>query len=423
MIQLKISIPLARVGDGDNKFSLINYYLWQTMFLNIQLKIIGKKLYGTRIKFKTWTVLTSPRGHKQGQHGLQIRNRKILVAYYLENCRFYKWWGVLTCIRNYVIFYNLFFKSHNCYLVNINLQVQLYYSILRKVNKMITIFLLCIYLWYIWSNISIIIFFVIFWLVLISGFIQIMIFTTCERKILALIQRRVGPRIIGIQGRLQYLADSLKLLTKVFTGPRRINAAMFQGAAFGGFWLSWINYSNITYGPGMDIIEIEYNIFFMICISLAFSLIWLLAGWAATSKYSLLGSLRAAVQIISFEAIMSLVLLLVFIILNSFNYEIFAKMQSYIAVIFFSPIVVIILLFAFFMETNRPPFDLSEAESDIVAGYNVEYSGILFGLFYLGEYLNLFVACLIVVISMGGAWNNWWWYIYYINKIILNLVI
>lgn len=103
---------------------------------------------------------------------------------------------------------------------------------------------------------------------------------------------------------------------------------------------------------------------------------------------------------------MSLILLIIFIVCNSFNYEVFAKLQSYIAIIFFCPFIVIILLFAFFMETNRPPFDLSEAESDIVAGYNVEYSGILFGLFYLGEYLNLFAACLVIVISLGGAWNN-----------------
>lgn len=287
---------------------------------------------------------------------------------------------------------------------------------------MITFILILCYFWYLISNIYIIMFFIIFWLVLISGFIQIMIFTTCERKILALMQRRVGPRVIGIQGRMQCIADSLKLLTKVFVGPRRINAGMFQGAAFGGFWLSWLNYGNMIYGPGLDVIEIEYNIFFMICVSLAFSLVWLLAGWSATSKYSLLGSLRAAIQIISFEAIMSLILLIIFTVFNTFNYEILVDMQIYIATLFFIPCIAIILLFAFFMETNRPPFDLSEAESDIVAGYNVEYSGILFGLFYLGEYLNLFVACLLIVILFGGAWNSWDMYIYHIYKIIINLL-
>lgn len=160
----------------------------------------------------------------------------------------------------------------------------------------------------------------------------------------------------------------------------------------------------------------------MVCISLAFSLLWLLSGWAATSKYSLLGSLRAAVQIISFEAIISLILLIIFVIFNTVNYEIFVDLQIYIATLLFIPSIAIILLFTFFMETNRPPFDLSEAESDIVAGYNVEYSGILFGLFYLGEYLNLFAACLLVVIIFGGAWNNIYMYIDHILKIIFYLL-
>lgn len=116
-------------------------------------------------------------------------------------------------------------------------------------------------------------YFVVFWGVLVCAFLQIMVFTTCERKILALLQRRVGPRIIGVRGRLQYIADSVKLLTKVFVAPRRVGASMFQGAAFAAFWLSWLNYANLTYGPGLDIAEIEYNVFFMISISLAFSLV------------------------------------------------------------------------------------------------------------------------------------------------------
>lgn len=108
--------------------------------------------------------------------------------------------------------------------------------------------------------------------------IQIMVFTTCERKMLALVQRRVGPRVVGIRGRLQYLADSLKLLTKVFVSPRHISAAMFQGAAFGSFWISWYSFGNIVYAPGLDVVEVEYNIFVLVCFSLFFSFLWLLAG-------------------------------------------------------------------------------------------------------------------------------------------------
>lgn len=102
---------------------------------------------------------------------------------------------------------------------------------------------------------------------------------------------------------------------------------------------------------------------------------------------------------------MGLVVLILFCLLNTFNFEVCVDLQKHWSVLLIVPVFGAILLFVFFMETNRPPFDLSEAESDIVAGYNVEYSGILFGLFYLGEYINLFVACLFVIITCCGGWQ------------------
>lgn len=284
---------------------------------------------------------------------------------------------------------------------------------------LLSLLLITLILYYIYSVIFIIEYFVLFWFITISIFLQVMFFTTCERKALALIQRRVGPAIIGIRGRLQYLADSVKLLTKIFYGPRHISAAMFQGAAFVGFWISWLSFGNLTYGPGLDIVEIEYNIFFLISFSLAFGFVWLLAGWSATSRYSLLGCLRASVQIISFEVLVSLLLLIIFITTNSFNYEVIIDMQIYISLIFFIPVAAIIFFLAFFIEVNRPPFDLSEAESDVVAGYNVEYSGILFGLFYLGEYLNLFAACTLLTIIFCGGWISISYYYMFFYEIIL----
>ncbi len=231
-----------------------------------------------------------------------------------------------------------------------------------------------------------------------------MVFTACERKMLALIQRRTGPAVVGTRGRLQCLADSVKLLTKVFVSARKINSTMFQIAAFGGFWISWYNLGNVTYGPGLDIIEVEYNIFFLLSISLAFSVMWLLAGWSSISKYAMLGCFRAAVQFISFEILMGTVLLIVFALFNCFNYELIIEAQRSMTLMLCLPPLTIMTLFIFFMETNRPPFDLSEAESDVVAGYNVEYSGILFGLFYLGEYLNLFAACTLLTLLFCGGW-------------------
>lgn len=119
---------------------------------------------------------------------------------------------------------------------------------------------------------------------------------------------------------------------------------------------------------------------------------------------------------------MSLILLILFSVFNTFNYEVFVDLQAYAVTFMFLPSVGMALIFTFFMETNRPPFDLSEAESDIVAGYNVEYSGILFGLFYLGEYLNLFTACLVVSITFCGAWQDCSLYLWYLMRIVVNFI-
>lgn len=237
-------------------------------------------------------------------------------------------------------------------------------------------------------------------------FLQVLFFTTCERKILALTQRRVGPRVVGDRGRLQYFADALKLITKTYTSPRNVNSLFFQGAAIAVFWLSWFNFSNLTFCSGEDILEVEYNIFFAICCSLGFSIAWLVAGWASVSKYAMLGCVRAAIQIISYELITSAIFLNLFIITGTTNFELFIDQQEYFPIMLFFPLLGIMNFIAALVETNRPPFDLSEAESDLVAGYNVEYAGILFGLFYLSEYVNLFTNAFIIVIIFFGAWWN-----------------
>lgn len=235
-------------------------------------------------------------------------------------------------------------------------------------------------------------------------FLQVLFFTTGERKILALTQRRVGPGVVGDRGRLQYFADALKLITKTYTSPRNINSLFFQGCAIAVFWLSWFNFSNLTFCSGEDILGVEYNIFFAICCSLGFSIAWLVAGWASVSKYALLGCVRAAIQIISYELITSAVFLNLFVITGTTNFELFIDQQEYFPIMLFFPVLGIMNFIAALVETNRPPFDLSEAESDLVSGYNTEYAGILFGLFYLSEYVNLFTNAFIIVIVFFGAW-------------------
>ena len=250
-------------------------------------------------------------------------------------------------------------------------------------------------------------------------FLQVLFFTTCERKLLALTQRRLGPRVVGDRGRLQFLADALKLITKTFFSPKKANGIFFQNAAIAAFWFSWLAFSNLVFDYGTDILEVEYNIFFSIACSMGFGSAWIVAGWAAVSKYALLGCIRAGIQIISYELISSLVFLSIFTIVNSSNYELLSDVQEYQSILLFVPSCIIFLYLGILMETNRPPFDLSEAESDVVSGYTVEYAGILFGLFYLGEYVSLFTTCLMLSISYWGAWWSIFVYFGYLLKFIL----
>ncbi len=261
-------------------------------------------------------------------------------------------------------------------------------------------------------------------LIIFLFFLQIVFFTTCERKILALSQRRVGPNIVGDRGRLQYIADALKLILKLYFSPKKINNLFFQGSSIFIFYISWFNYLNISYTYGEDVGEIEYNIFFSIVCSLGFSCAWLVAGWSSSSKYALIGTVRAAMQIISYEILTGSIFLVIFLIFGSINFEIITDLQSEFSLFFMLPILVINFFLATLMETNRPPFDLSEAESDVVAGYIVEYSGIIFGLFYLGEYVNIFSNCFFIVMLFSSSILNLFSFIiFFVSKITLYYII
>ncbi len=246
-------------------------------------------------------------------------------------------------------------------------------------------------------------------------FLQVLFFTTCERKILALTQRRIGPRVVGDRGRLQFLADAVKLITKTYFSPKKVNGTIFQNSAIAAFWFSWLGFSNLTFDYGVDIIEAEYNIFFSIICSLGFGIAWIVAGWVSVSKYALLGCIRSGIQVITYEILCSSVFLSLLTITSSTNFELICDQQEYFPIFLFIPGCIIIMYIGVLMETNRPPFDLSEAESDVVAGYTVEYAGILFGLFYLGEYVNLFTSSFILSLLFWGAWwsfLNYLWYLW-----------
>lgn len=267
--------------------------------------------------------------------------------------------------------------------------------------------------------------FLVYFLIFLLFFLQVVFFTTCERKILALTQRRIGPNVVGDRGRLQYISDALKLVIKLYFSPKKVNNLFFQGSSIFIFYISWFNFLNINYNYGEDINEIEYNIFFSIICSLGFSLAWLVAGWSSFSKYALLGCVRSSIQIISYEILMSSLFLIIFVLTGSVNFEQIVDLQDNVSIFFILPTLSISYFLATLMETNRPPFDLSEAESDVVAGYIVEYSGIVFGLFYLGEYINIFSNSFFILIMFSNYYvnlTNFFFFIYYyaLHSIVFN---
>ena len=170
--------------------------------------------------------------------------------------------------------------------------------------------------------------FLMVWISFLFAFLQVLFFTTCERKILALSQRRVGPTVVGDRGRLQYFADAIKILVKQYTSPRKIHFSLFTGSAIATFWFSWFNFSNLTFNYGEDIADIDFNIFFSICCTVGFSLAIIVSGWASGSKYALMGCIRAAIQSISYEILMSGVFLSLFSITGSSNFEAILDQQT-----------------------------------------------------------------------------------------------
>merc|ERR1712113_411029 len=225
--------------------------------------------------------------------------------------------------------------------------------------------------------------------------ISIAYFTLAERKIMASIQRRKGPNVIGFLGLLQPLADGLKLLVKETILPSSSNLA---------FSLSLINWAVIPFTEHCVLSDLNIGILYILTISSLNVYSIILAGWSSNSKYSFLGAVRSASQMISYEVSIGFTLLSVVVCSNSFNLSkiVLAQNKTW----FILPLFPIFLIFCVSMlaETNRHPFDLPEAEAELVSGYNVEYSAMTFALFFLGEYANMLLMSALLSILFLGGW-------------------
>jgi NADH-quinone oxidoreductase subunit H len=230
--------------------------------------------------------------------------------------------------------------------------------------------------------------------------------TLVERKVLGGIQRRKGPNVVGFLGLLQPLADGIKLLSKEVVLPSASNKVVFFIAPILTFFFSLVSWVVIPFDLGIVLADLNVGVFYLFGVSSLGVYGIMIAGWASNSRYAFLGALRSAAQMVSYEVSFGLILISIFLVVGSLNLTTIVIFQK--GIWFIIPFFPLFLMFfiSILAETNRPPFDLPEAEAELVSGYNVEYSSAGFVLFFLGEYLNIILMSYLTALLFLGGWNE-----------------
>lgn len=229
-----------------------------------------------------------------------------------------------------------------------------------------------------------------------------------ERKITGFFQARLGPNRVGKYGVIQSVADMIKILIKEIIHVNKVDKFLFYAAPFFMIVASMLTFGAVQFGQGLAVVDFNIGVFYVIAVSSLGIIGVLLAGWSSNNKYSMIGAMRSGAQFISYELSAGLSLMTIVVLTGTMQFSEIIEGQRYCWNLFnghvFSIIAFIIYLIAGHAETNRGPFDLPEAESELTAGYHTEYSGLQFGFFYLAEYLNMFIIAAIATAVFLGGW-------------------
>jgi NADH-quinone oxidoreductase subunit H len=265
--------------------------------------------------------------------------------------------------------------------------------------------------------------------VLLMAFAIVLFLVWWERKLSGHFQQRLGPMRTGWHGWLQTIADGLKLFQKEDIIPRNVDRKVFYWAPVVCFASSYAAFAVIPWGKGVIPTDLNIGILYILSITTFVVVSLLMAGWSSNNKYALLGGMRSAAQIVSYEVPLTLSVLGVVMMTQSLSMVSIVEAQPTILSWFIwrQPLGFAIYLIAATAETNRAPFDIPEAEQELVAGFNIEYSGMKFAMFFLAEFLNLFLVSAIAATLFLGGWQgpflpSWLWFILKTTLIIFIII-
>ena len=235
--------------------------------------------------------------------------------------------------------------------------------------------------------------------------IIVLLLVWLERKVLARIQMRMGPMRVGFHGALQPIADAIKLISKEDILPAWADKLVYWFAPIVVFVPAFLLWVTIPFGKNMVIRSLDLGLFFFVAISVLSVLGLIMAGWGSANKYAVLGGLRAAGQLMSYEIPLIMAILTIAILSQSLNLVEIVDKQSQIPNIFIQPLGLVLFFIAGLAELGRTPFDIHHAESEVVGGPFVEYSGAHWSVFFLAEYINTFTISILTVLLFLGGWH------------------